>query len=110
VLDLWGLASREVAEAKLAGRYTTAGIAELARSRGVRVAVIYERWLDTAGGVPPEWIRAGRWRVARSVVLGDRTVSFYAVDPAEAEPLADHLRAFAPELPPGVAQLGRYTR
>jgi len=110
VLDLWGLASREVAEAKLTGRYTTAGIAELARSRGVRVAVIYERWLDTAGGVPPEWIRAGRWRGASSDVLGDRTVSFYAVDPAEAAPLGEHLRTFAPELPPGVAQLGPYTR
>jgi hypothetical protein len=110
VLDLWGLASREVAEAKLAGRYTTAGIAELARSQGVRVAVIYERWLDAAGGVPPAWVRAGRWRVASNVVLGDRTVAFYAVDPAEAAALADHLRAFAPELPPGVTQLGLYTR
>ncbi len=110
VLDLWGLASREVAEAKLSGRYTTAGIAELARAERVRVAVIYERWLEAAGGVPPDWVRAGRWRVARNVVLGDRTVAFYAVDPAEAAPLADHLRAFAPELPPGVAQLGPYTR
>jgi hypothetical protein len=110
VLDLWGLASRDVAGAKLTGRYTTAGIAQLARSRGVRVAVIYERWLDAAGGVPPEWVRAGRWRVASSVVLGDRTVAFYAVDPAEAAPLDDHLRAFAPELPPAVAQSGPYTR
>ena len=110
VLDLWGLASLEVAEAKLSGRYTTAGIAERARTEGVRVAVIYERWLDAAGGVPPQWVRAGRWRVARNVVLGDRTVAFYAVDPAEAAPLADHLRAFAAELPPGVAQLGAYTR
>ena len=110
VLDLWGLASREVAEAKLTGRYVTATIGALARARGVRVAVIYERWLDAAGGVPREWVRAGRWRVARNVVLGDRTVAFYAVDPAEAAPLADHLRAFAAELPPGVAQLGAYTR
>jgi hypothetical protein len=110
VLDLWGLASREVAEAKLTGRYTTVGIVELARSRGVRVAVIYERWLDSAGGVPPEWVRAGRWRVASNVVLGDRTVAFYGVDTAEAAALADRLRAFAPELPAGVAQLGSYTR
>jgi hypothetical protein len=110
LLDLWGLASREVAGAKLSGRYTTPWIAEQALAQGVRVAVIYERWLDAAGGVPPEWVRAGRWRVARNVVLGDRTVAFYAVDPAEAGPLADHLRAFAPELPPGVEQLGPYTR
>jgi hypothetical protein len=110
VLDLWGLASQPVAEAKLSGRYTTPRIAELARVQGVRVAVIYERWLDAAGGVPPGWVRAGRWRVASNVVLGDRTVAFYAVDPAEAVPLAEHLRAFAPELPPGVTQLGPYTR
>ena len=110
ILDLWGLASREVAEAKLSGRYATRGIAELARARDVRVAVIYERWLEAAGGVPAEWVRAGRWRVARNVVLGDRTVAFYAVDPGEAAPLADHLRAFAPELPPGVEQLGPYMR
>jgi hypothetical protein len=74
------------------------------------VAVLYERWLEAAGGIPPEWVRAGRWRVARNVVLGDRTVAFHAVDPAEAGPLAEHLRAFAPELPPGVEQLGPYTR
>lgn len=110
VFDLWGLASREVAEAKLAGRYATPWIAQRARAQGVRVAVLYERWLDAAGGVPPEWVRAGRWRVGRNVVLGDRTVAFYAVDPAEAGPLADNLRAFAPALPPGVEQLGPYTR
>jgi uncharacterized MnhB-related membrane protein len=110
VFDLWGLASREVAEAKLTGRYTTPWIGEQARAQGVRVAVAYERWLEAAGGFPPEWIRAGRWRVARNVVLGDRTVAFYAVDPAEAGPLADHLRAFAPELPSGVEQLGPYMR
>lgn len=108
--DLWGLASREVAEAKLTGRYATPWIAERARAQGVRVAVLYERWLDAAGGVPPEWVRAGRWRVGRNVVLGDRTVAFYATDPGEAGPLAEHLRAFAPDLPPGVEQLGPYTR
>jgi hypothetical protein len=110
VFDLWGLASREIAEAKLTGRYATPWIAERARAQGVRVAVLYERWLEAAGGVPPEWVRAGRWRVERNVVLGDRTVAFYAVDPGEAGPLAEHLRAFAPELPPGVEQLGPYTR
>jgi hypothetical protein len=110
LLDLWGLASREVAEAKLSGRYTSPWIEELARRQGVRVAVIYERWLEAAGGVPPSWTRAGRWRVARNVVLGDRTVAFYAVDPAEAGALAEHLRAFAPELPSTVEQLGPYTR
>jgi len=90
----------EVAEAKLTGRYATPWIAERARAQGVRVAVLYERWLDAAGGVPPEWVRAGRRRVGRNVVLGDRTVAFYAPDPGEAGPLAEHLRAFAPELPP----------
>ena len=110
VLDLWGLASLDVAEAKLAGRFTTSWIASRTRAEGVRVAVIYERWLDAAGGVPPDWVRAGRWRVARNVVLGDRTVAFYAVDPDEAKALADHLQAFSRELPAGVAQLGPYTR
>jgi hypothetical protein len=110
VLDLWGLASRDVAEAKLTGTYSTARIGELARAQAVRVAVLYEHWLDAAGGVPKEWVRAGRWRVASNVVLGDRTVAFYAVDPAEAGPLDSHLRAFAVELPPGVEQLGAYTR
>ena len=59
--------------------------------------------LRFAGGAQPR-------RISGNVVLGDRTVSFYAVDPAEAAPLAEHLRSFAPELPPGVSQLGPYTR
>jgi hypothetical protein len=41
---------------------------------------------------------------AVAVAVADPTVTFYAVDLTEINPLAMHLAEFAPRLPPGVVQ------
>jgi hypothetical protein len=109
-LDLVGLGSLDVAKAKQAGCYTTRQIRDLARSKQVRIAIVYDHWLqrDGIGGVPPEWIKVGQWKISDNVVCGGDTVSFYAVDPSAADRLRRDLGAFADRLPRGVAQAGEY--
>ena len=106
LLDVWGLASRDVASLRLRGAYGRAAVAALARQARVRIAVVYDRWFQDGqvvrDGVPPSWTLAGRWTIPDNVVAGDAAVSFYAVDPGAAAELRANLRAFAPDLPPGV--------
>src|SRR5262249_6614239 len=108
LLDLFGLADLEVGRLKLERRYDTRAIRELARARGVKVAVVYDEWFDKMGGVPREWGRAGEWTITHNVVCGSDSVTWYAVDRAEAAPLIQHLRDFSTRLPPDVRQGGAY--
>lgn len=101
-LDLYGLATREVLHAKRRGAYTTESIRSLARSRGVRVAVLYEFWFVPPFALPEEWKVVGTWTIRDNVICSGETVSFLAADPAEFEPLRAHLNAFAAELPEDV--------
>jgi len=105
-LDLWGLATTEVARAKREGKYDTSLIHALGERSHAKIAIVYDSWLDEYGGVPLEWTPVGRWRISDNIVCRDDTISFYAVDPAETEHLIQSLRAFASHLPKGVAQLG----
>lgn len=117
-LDLWGLASREVATCRLAGQYDREEIARLAQMRGCRIALVYEPWFHPggfagigdgkAGGLPEAWLRAGEWTIQETVVAGDTTVSFFAIALEEVGPLREHLREFSPRLPRTVRQGGPY--
>jgi hypothetical protein len=115
-LDLWGLASREVARYRLVGTYDREHIAELARKRGCRVALLYDSWFlpggmagirqGMRGGLPESWNRAGEWTVPDKVVVADTTVAIYAIDPAELTQLCAHLKEFSAKLPRDVKQRG----
>jgi hypothetical protein len=108
-LDLAGLASAEVFRAKREGEYTTEFLGQAAAARGVQVAVLYDTWfsehpITPLGGppVPPTWIRVRRWSVLQRMQLGDRTVSFYALNAEQAALLRARLDAFEQGLPKGV--------
>ncbi len=102
VLDLWGLASQEVAELKLAGAYDSAAIERLVAERDAACAVVYDDWFRPYGGLPTDWIACARWTIPDNVVCGGDTVTFYAFDEAGAAALRKHLGEFVPELPPEV--------
>jgi hypothetical protein len=104
-LDLWGLANAEVAAAKQNHTYQRRDIERLSQQTGVRIAIIYDSWFVNA--LPPRWIRVGRWTVPDDVILGGDTVSFYAVNPAEAGHLSECLQDFSAELPAEVIQRGQ---
>ncbi|HEY0004142.1 MAG TPA: hypothetical protein VGB17_04965 [Pyrinomonadaceae bacterium] len=107
-LDLWGLGSAEITRDKLRGQYNTSRIKELAANHQVKIAVVYSGWIQEYGGVPSAWKRMGKWVTPGCIVCGSDTISFYAVDPAEAEALTQHLKEFSQRLPTGVQQGGRY--
>jgi len=102
-LDVWGLGTFEVAEKFVNGPVDVNTVYRLARSRNVRIAVVYDHWLSGRyGGIPAEWVKVGEWKVGKAIVVGGTIVSFYAVDPLEKDRLIKNLRRFALEFPPGV--------
>jgi hypothetical protein len=100
VLDLVGLASMDVARLRTEREYSPGAIDQLAADRGIRIAIVYDRWFPNA--LPSGWIKAGSWRIKNAVVVGSDTVSFYATSPEEHRALAANLRAFRGSLPSGV--------
>jgi hypothetical protein len=100
VVDVWGLATLDVARAKRAGAYTTTRLDEICRARHVRVAAVYDAWFDGVAGpeLPRRWVRVAHWTIPDNVGCSKDTVSFYAVEPDEAEPLRRRLREFGPRL------------
>jgi hypothetical protein len=101
LVDLYGLATRETAEARREGRVDRALLSHLAASAPPAAVVVYRSWFASA--IPPDWIQVGTWKVPEAVVVADRTVTFYATRPGEASRLARELAAFEARLPPSVS-------
>jgi hypothetical protein len=99
VLDLYGLASMDVARAKLGGTYSAADIERFTRASGARVVIVYDYWFDRYGGLPKDWVKVGEWRFSDCFVCGGDTVSFYAPNAADAPTLRAQLDAFRESLP-----------
>jgi len=92
IVDLVGLANMDAARARLDGSMSTQTIRTL--SQGANIAIVYENWYTPFGGLPAEWVKAGEWTLPDTAMIG-HTVSFFAVDPSEAE----RLRAALTEYP-----------
>ncbi len=99
LLDLYGLASMDVARAKLGGTYDTKMIERLVRESGAEVVVVYDYWFDRYGGLPGSWAKVGEWHFTDCYVCGGDVVSFYAPDPAQADALRAQLAEFSRSLP-----------
>jgi hypothetical protein len=98
VLDLWGLAMRRAAEARLSGDESY--MDDLAREYDIGLAMLYGAWYPNL----PE-----RWKAVAEMRLGKRmltpaadAVTFYVLDPAVEPRIRDQLRAFGRTLPQGV--------
>jgi hypothetical protein len=100
ILDVYGLASQQVADLKRHKAWTSAALERLAFDRGVRAAGIYERVL--APLIPTTWILVGEWRIRDNVAVSEDTVGFYAPTPADVPRLRSALDDFAPRLPSAV--------
>lgn len=105
LLDLAGLASREVAFLQRSHQLNGPQVKSLTDARGTVVAVVYEGWFQ---GIRDNWAKAGEWKIPSNVICASDTVSFWAVDPSGEPELLEHLRGFAPELPGDVVQSGEY--
>lgn len=110
MVDVFGLASAEVAEARLHGDYGKVEVDRMTRDKEVQVAIIYENWFDTPSGsiLPDHWERVGTWKIPFNITCGWHTVSIFAVDPAAREGLIQHLVEFSATLPDAVEEGGLY--
>jgi len=106
VVDLVGLANREIAQARLRGTLDATTIDRVTRQANADLAIVYDSWFP--GQLPSHWHKVGEWEIPANLVCGDATVSFYALREADIPSLQAHLRAFAPLLPPQVEQRGDY--
>jgi hypothetical protein len=97
-VDLVGLADIEVARQRRARGFDAAFVDRLARSRGVRLAVVYANWFPDQ--LPAHWQRIGAWTVERP--FWSPTVTFFAADADAAAPLREALAGFGRGLPSGV--------
>jgi hypothetical protein len=100
IFDLWGLGNIEVARSKKGGYWTSDFLQGLAGQKGVKVAALYDSWLQSS--LPAGWIKVATWQIQNNVVCGDDTVSFYAADATQAGTLKQNLQSYQPSLPPGV--------
>jgi hypothetical protein len=110
-LDLYGLANREICRLKLAGRFDTRALNQLAMAENTRVAIVYDSWFQDqlynqffSPRLPASWRRVAVWRTEGAVLSADDHVTFYAVNPAEALRLKQSLSQFASQLPSGTVQ------
>jgi hypothetical protein len=101
-IDILGLASLEPVAMSASDTYEEHVVGRWSGGRGI--AVLYKETLTRRGGVPPTWVEIGAWTIQHNVVCGGPTVTFYAVDPAQADALRANLRRFGTRLPPTVAQ------
>jgi hypothetical protein len=97
LLDLYGLASMDVARARRSGGLGRETLARLAAAHRAQVILVYRSWFSNV--LPPDWLEAGSWRVPEQVVVAHRVVSFYALDRAGQDRLLQSLRAFQSEMP-----------
>jgi hypothetical protein len=100
-LDLWGLASIEVANAKRKEIWTPAYADSLIREHGTRLAIVYDTWFDPE--LLHHWTKIASWHNQHNVVLGDDSVSFYAIHPGDTTTLRKNLEAYQPSLPKDVS-------
>ncbi|MGA2819251.1 MAG: hypothetical protein ABSF61_01125 [Anaerolineales bacterium] len=97
-VDLFGLASPQVAESKLEGHWDANVIGSIVTRSGAQVAVVFDSWFKDTG-LPGSWVRVEEWKIADNVASGSDTVSWYSTDPQSAQELAHNLSSFRAELP-----------
>lgn len=101
-LDVIGLGDAQVLALRKAKTYGKKEIAELAKAKGIKIAIVYNPPLDLGNVIPDNWVGVGQWSVNNYVVLGSPIVWFYAVEPTQAAQLQANFKKFEAKLPPNV--------
>jgi len=99
IVDIWGLATREVAQLKRVTHFPGEDLDPVVQELGAQIALVYDPWV---GEVPEAWTKVGEWAVEEKIVLGWYAVSFYALQPGAVAPLAHAFDDYEGQLPEGV--------
>ncbi len=104
-LDLFGLGNTEPVKLVKEGRYDSRQIYNLAKRDQAKIAIVYDQFFERFGGLPTQWNIVGKWKIVNNIACAEDEISFYAVDPSEADNLNRNLRAFSSYLPASVVQV-----
>lgn len=100
IVDLWGLASIDVAKSKEGNYWTPQFLDSLCRAKQVNVAMVYDSWFSDS--LTSRWKKLATWQIQSNVICGDDMVSFYSVIPSDSAAVRQNLEAYEPQLPPTV--------
>lgn len=104
IVDLAGLASADVAQARIANKFDTEAIERIAKSDHVDYTVLFPNQFTGNRSLPKEWVHVGEWSLANNVVALDYRMDFVATSPQEAVRLRSRLAELAGHLPTGLHQ------
>jgi hypothetical protein len=102
VVDLIGLASPDVANARRRNADDTAFFDAALQQHGAAAACIYDYYFSGARRLPASWLKVGEWAIGHQAAVSRDTVAFYAPSGEKADRLRDALDEFSAELPGGV--------
>lgn len=105
-VDLWGLANKEVADYRRRQMYDSKKVFEINKINNTSIAIIFEAWFDKYGGIPSDWLMAGKWTIPNNITCGADSLTFYATDSINYVKLTNSLKMFSKELPLQVKQKG----
>lgn len=74
--DLWGLASIDVARAKINSEFSNFTVDELTERKGTDLAIVYDQWVP----VPDSWVKVATWTIPNNYISAFPTVSFYVLN------------------------------
>ncbi len=99
-IDLWGLGNITVARSRKKGYWTPGFLDSLCRSKGVSMAVFYEKWFGDS--LSQRWNKVATWQIRDNVICGDDSVSFFSLDRRDMPVLKQNLVEYEKSLPAGV--------
>jgi len=105
-LDLAGLASKEILEAKRENIFNKEFLRTTIAKTQPDIIIIYKSWFHQL--IPPDWNEIGRWRIKNNVACGSDEVSFFTPLTNQERPAINNLKAFSLFLPASVRQSGKY--
>ena len=100
IVDLWGLASMEVAKSRRNQSWTPAFLDSLSRTKRAEFVMVYDVWFSDS--LTSRWDKIATWQIEDNVICGDDVVSFYSVDPSKKDALREQLKIFEAQLPHSV--------
>ena len=107
IVDLMGLATLPIARAKGMRIDKAPSPSDVERlTKGVDVAIVYEPWFNA--GLPPTWLRLGRWRIETNRSCAFDTVSIYGTNPETYDKVIHALREFSATMPEHIWKEGLY--
>ncbi|MEH0158274.1 hypothetical protein V6R21_29710 [Limibacter armeniacum] len=97
LLDLYGLASMDIARLRASKQYNKAGIQQVLSQQSPSLMIIYDGWFE--GMIPEGWQKVGEWKISNNVICAFENVSFYAPSEEQTSELKSYLKAFEDKLP-----------